>query len=102
MRLLRKLLIESLRLHPWATDTARPKKEELAELLTEAQRLAEAVGNEDERWRGRLPAPLPLYWAGDLTPEKGNAGRGGALAPAGEFETRGNRGAFKQGFAAFT
>src|SRR5216684_2764555 len=64
MRLLRKLLIESLRLHPWATDTARPKKEELAELLTEAQRLAEAVGNEDERWRVRIPE-LPAMERGD-------------------------------------
>src|SRR5207248_9218836 len=33
MRLLRKLLIESLRLHPWATDTALRKKESGA-LLT--------------------------------------------------------------------
>src|SRR5260370_42068196 len=61
MRLLRKLLIESLRLRPWATDTALSKKEELAELLTEAQRLAEAVGNEDARWRAPrsgLPSPV--------------------------------------------
>src|SRR5260221_11300350 len=86
MRLLRKLLIESLRLHPWATDTARPKKEELAELLTEAQRLAEAVGNEDERWRVRI-AHLPwLYWRGGLTPEEVDAGGGGAIAATGGFE----------------
>src|SRR5260370_12247947 len=86
MRLLRKLLIESLRLRPWATDTARPKKEELAELLTEAQRLAEAVGNEDERWRVRIP-PLPLVCLpGGCPPQKEGAGRGAALGASGRLQ----------------
>jgi tetratricopeptide (TPR) repeat protein len=102
MRLLRKLLIESLRLHPWATDTARPKKEELAELLTEAQRLAEAVGNEDERWRVRIADLLWLYWRGDLTPEEVNAGRGVAMAAAAYFEARENWAALSEALDAYT
>src|SRR5260370_39825428 len=101
MRLLRKLLIESLRLRPWATDTARPKKEELAELLTEAQRLAEAVGNEDERWRGRIARPPWVYWRGGLTPEKGNAGRGGGVGAAGEFLGPGKWAAFSAGVGGY-
>src|SRR5260370_36053693 len=96
MRLLRKLLIESLRLHPWATDTARPKKEELAELLTEAQRLAEAVGNEDERWRGRNADLPPLYLRGDSTPKRVEAGRGGGMACTAVVRSPGKRGAFMQ------
>src|SRR5260221_36242 len=101
MRLLRKLLIESLRLHPWATDTALSKKE-LAELLTEAQRLAEAVGNEDERWRVRIADLLWLYWRGDLTPEEGNAGRGVAIAAAADFEAPEKLAAFSGGLEGFT
>ncbi|TME63981.1 MAG: hypothetical protein E6I59_07500 [Chloroflexi bacterium] len=102
MRLLRKLLIESLRLHPWATDTALSKKEELAELLTEAQRLAEAVGNEDERWRVRIADLLWLYWRGDLTPEEVNAGRGVAMAAAAYFEARENWAALSEALDAYT
>src|SRR5260221_3264768 len=102
MRLLRKLLIESLRLHPWATDTARPKKEELAELLTEAQRLAEAVGNEDERWRGRIPRLLLLYWRGGLPPQKVNAGRGAAMAAERHFRTPEKLGPLNEAFGGCT
>src|SRR6266516_1841490 len=102
MRLLRKLLIESLRLHPWATDTALSKKEELAELLTEAQRLAEAVGSEDERWRVRIADLLWLYWRGDLTPEEVNAGRGVAMAAAAYFEARENWAALSEALDAYT
>src|SRR5260370_15250545 len=102
MRLLRKLLIESLRWHPWATDTARPKKEELAELLTEAQRLAEAVGNEDERWRVRIADLLWLFWRGDLTPKEVNAGRGVAMAAAAYFQARENWAALSEGLCSYT
>src|SRR5947208_15013573 len=90
------------RLHPWATDTALSKKEELAELLTEAQRLAEAVGNEDERWRVRIADLLWLYWRGDLTPEEVNAGRGVAMAAAAYFEARENWAALSEALDAYT
>jgi predicted ATPase len=66
VRLLRKLLIESLHPYPWDV-TARRKKETLAELLTEA------AENEDERWRVRIADLLWQYWRGDLTPESKEA-----------------------------
>ena len=52
-RLLRKLLMTYTRWNPWDVQ-ARPTQEELVELLAEAQRLAEAADNDDERWRVRL------------------------------------------------
>ena len=100
VRLLRKLLLESLRLHPWKV-TARPKKEELADLLTEAQRLAEAAGNEDERWRVRIADLLWQYRRG-ITPEEVNAGRGVAMAAAAYFEARENWAAFSEALDTYT
>ena len=101
MRLLRKLLVESLGLHPWDV-TARRKKEELAELLTEARRLAEAAGNEDERWWVRIADLLWQFHHSDLTPEKVNAGRGVCLAAAAYFEARKNWAAFSEALNTYT
>ena len=101
VRLLRKLLIESLRLHPWDV-TARPKKEEVAELLIQAQRLAEAAGHEDERWRVRIADLLGQFWRGDLTAEAVNAGRGVAMAAAAYFEARENWAAFSEALDTYT
>jgi len=101
VRVLRKLLLESLGLYPWDV-TARHKKEELAELLTEAQRLAEAAGNEDERWWVRIADLIWLFWSVDLTPEKVNVGRGVCLAAAAYFEARENWAAFSEALNTYS
>lgn len=78
-RLLRKLLVAYTRWNPWDVQ-ARPPQEELVGLLTEAQRLAEAPGNEDERWRVRLAGIRLLVWSGNSTVQEAEEGRAVALA----------------------
>jgi class 3 adenylate cyclase len=86
-RLLRKLLIAHTRWNPWDVQ-ARPTQEELIGLLAEAQRLAEAAGDEDERWRVRLAGIRLLAWRENSTIHEADEGRAVALATAAHFEER--------------
>ncbi len=86
-RLLRKLLIANTRWNPWDVQ-ARPTQEELVGLLAEAQRLAEAAGEEDERWRARLAGIRLLAWRENCTMKEADEGRAVALATAAYFEER--------------
>jgi class 3 adenylate cyclase len=101
VRVHRKLLIESLELHPWYS-RLRGDKKVLAELLTEAQHLAEAAGHEDERWRIRIADLLWQFWYGDQTREEVNAGRGAAMAAASYFEARENWAALDEALNTYT
>ncbi len=55
-RLMRKLLMVHIR---WGA--GKPTEQELVELWTEARRLAEAAGDENERWRAHV---TELFWLG--------------------------------------
>jgi class 3 adenylate cyclase/tetratricopeptide (TPR) repeat protein len=101
LQLLRKLLIESLRLHAWY-ETERVKKEESAELLTEAQRLIEVADNEDERWRVNIADLLWQFRWGDITRKEVNEGRGVCMAAAAHFEAQENWVALSESLDTFT
>jgi class 3 adenylate cyclase len=85
--LLRKLLVAYTRWNAWDVQ-ARPAQEELVGLLAEAQRLAEAAGDEDERWRVRLAGIRLLVWSGIGTAQEAEEGRAVALTTAAHFEER--------------
>jgi len=84
-RLLRKLLMAYTRWHPWDVQS-RPTQEELVGLLSEAQRLSEVAGDEDERWRVLLAGIRLLVWGGNSTMQVAEEGRAMALATAAHFE----------------
>jgi class 3 adenylate cyclase len=86
-RLLRKLLMAYTRWNAWDVQT-RLSQEELIGLLVEAQRLAEAAGDEDERWRVRLAGSRLLVWGGNSTVQEAEEGRVELLATAAHFEER--------------
>jgi tetratricopeptide (TPR) repeat protein len=86
-RLLRKLLMAHTRWNPWDVQ-ARPTQEELIGLLAEAQRLAEAAGDEDERWHVRLAGIRLLAWRENSTIHEVDEGRAVALATAAHFKER--------------
>jgi class 3 adenylate cyclase/tetratricopeptide (TPR) repeat protein len=88
-RLLRKLLVANTRWNPWDVQ-ARPTQAELDGLLAEAQRLADAVEDEDERWRVRLAGIRLLAWRENGTTQEVGAGRAVALATAAHFEEQGD------------
>lgn len=86
-RLLRKLLVAYTRWNAWDVQ-ARPSQGELIGLLDEAQKLAEAAGDEDERWQARLAGIRLLAWRQNSTMQEANEGRFLALAAAAYFEDR--------------
>jgi tetratricopeptide (TPR) repeat protein len=87
-RLLRKLLIVHMRYQ--VAITLRPNTEEIVAWRTEALRLAEAAGDEEESWRIRVADLFWPYWRGNITAEEAEEGRAVALAAAAHFETQGN------------
>jgi class 3 adenylate cyclase/tetratricopeptide (TPR) repeat protein len=89
-RLLHKLLIVYFR-YPMSLIT-RPSDDVIEELRTEARRLAEKAGDEDELWRVRVANLFYPAWSGDpITTEAAEAGRALGLAAATYFESRGDR-----------
>ena len=86
-RLLRKWLSASLR---WSQPAVPTKEEELVRMLAEARALAEAAGDEDERWRVRLVHTWVLFKQlfGTLPTEEADQEREVALAAAAHFERR--------------
>jgi class 3 adenylate cyclase len=98
VRLLRKLLIASLR---WNV-TPRSAEEELVRLLAEARRLAEAVDDEDERWRVQLAHIWLLLWSENDTLQDVEKGRSTALVAATYFEARADWVSFSDALDAYT
>ncbi len=88
-RLLRKLLVAYTRWNVWDVQ-ARPPQEELDGLLAEAQRLANAAADEEERWRVRLAGIRLLAWRQNSTMQEADEARALALATAAHFEERGD------------
>jgi len=84
VRLLRKLLTASLR---WNV-TPQSAEEELVRLLAEAELLAGAANDEDERWRVQLAHIWLLLWSEKTTQQDNEEGRSLALAAATYFEAR--------------
>jgi class 3 adenylate cyclase/tetratricopeptide (TPR) repeat protein len=100
-RLLRKLLVAYTRWNPWDVQ-ARPTQEELVGLLAEARRLAEAAGDEDERWRVRLAGIRLLAWRENSTMQEADEGRAVALATAAHFEERNDWVSFSAALNGYT
>jgi hypothetical protein len=75
------------RWNPWDVQ-ARPTQEELIGLLAEAQRLAEAACEEDERWHVCLAGIRLLAWRENSTIHEVDEGRAVALATAAHFKER--------------
>lgn len=100
-RLLRKLLMTYTRWNPWDVQS-RPTQEELIELLAEAQRLAEAADNDDERWRVRLAGSRLLAWRENSTMQEADEGRALALATAAYFEERSDWASFSAALNGYT
>ncbi|HEX6798675.1 MAG TPA: adenylate/guanylate cyclase domain-containing protein [Ktedonobacterales bacterium] len=99
-RRLRKLLIAYLR---WgATRTDVTDWRELEEMQTEARRLAEAAGDEEEVWRVRLMDLLWLYWRDGVPTEDIARGREVARAAADYFEAHANWTAFSEALDIYT
>lgn len=97
VRLLRKLLITSLR---WNV-TPRSAEEELVRLLAEARRLAEAADDEDERWRVQLAHIWLFLWSENDTLQDVEQGRSTALAAATYFEARADWVSFSDALDAY-
>jgi class 3 adenylate cyclase/tetratricopeptide (TPR) repeat protein len=99
VRLLRKLLTAYLR---WNV-TPPSAEEELVRLLAEAQQLAEAVDDEDERWRVQLAHIwFSLLWQENGTLQEVAEGRSLALAAATYFEARAEWVSFSAALDAYT
>jgi hypothetical protein len=96
-RLLRKLLIGYVRLG----DTG-PGREEMLALRTEARRLAEAAGDQDEMWRLRVANYFWLVSGGEATAAEIAEGRATFRAAAEYFEARGDPLALSQALGAYT
>ncbi len=85
-RLFRKILIVSMR---WPMSLAsRMNPAEMADLRAEALRLAEAAGDEDERWRVHVADLFWPHWRGDISAEEADEGRTTGLTAASYFEAR--------------
>jgi class 3 adenylate cyclase/tetratricopeptide (TPR) repeat protein len=85
-RLIRKLLIIYMR---WqGSVTNRPSELELVDMRTEARRLAEAAGDEDELWRLKVADLYWPFWRGNITTEEVAEGREIGQAAALHYEGR--------------
>jgi transcriptional regulator with XRE-family HTH domain/tetratricopeptide (TPR) repeat protein len=93
-RLLRKQLILYFRAP--AGLTSWPSAATQERLVTEARRLAEVAGDEDERWRVQIALLFWLAQRGNVTEGEANEGRAIALAAAAHFEARGEWAAFSE------
>ena len=98
VRLLRKLLTAYLR---WNV-TPQSAEEELARLLAEAQQLAEAANDEDERWRVQLAHIWLLTWSEKTTQQDIEEGRSLANAAATYFEARADWVSYSNALDAYT
>ncbi len=90
-RLQRKLLVGCLRWGAWM-----PSGEELRTLRQQARELAEAAGDEDERWRVRVAEFFWPVWRGAVTTEEADEGRQVGLAAAAHFEAKEDWSAFSE------
>src|SRR5215831_4352376 len=98
VRLLRKLLTASLR---WNV-TPQSAEEELVRLLAEAELLAGATNDEDERWRVQLAHIWLLLWSEKTTQQDNEEGRSLALAAATYFEARADWVSYSDALDAYT
>jgi class 3 adenylate cyclase/tetratricopeptide (TPR) repeat protein len=98
MRLLRKLLIASLR---WNV-TPRSAEEELVRLLAEAELLAEVADDEDERWRVQLAHIWLLLWSENDALQDVEEGRSTVLTAATYFEARADWASYSDALDAYT
>jgi tetratricopeptide (TPR) repeat protein len=85
-RLMRKLLIIYMR---WqGSVTNRQSELEIVDMRTEARRLAEAAGDEDELWRFKVADLYWPFWRGNITTAEVAEGRAVGQAAAQHFEGR--------------
>jgi class 3 adenylate cyclase len=99
-RRLRKLLIAYLRWGALRTDVTEWR--ELEEMQTEAQRLAEAAGDEEELWRIRVVDLFWLYWRDGVPTEEITRGREVAHAAADYFEAHASWTALSEALDVYT
>ena len=99
-RLLRKLLVLCTGYAPSLTE--RPSEEEVAWVRTEAMRLAEAAGDEDELWRVRVADVYwRLTWRSDVDPEEAHQTMETTWAAASYFEARQGWDSFSRALDAY-
>jgi tetratricopeptide (TPR) repeat protein len=71
-------------------------------MQAEARRLAEAAGDEEELWRGRLVDLLWLFWRDDVPAEEIARGREASRAAANYFETQASWTALSEALDIYT